>query len=310
MAEAAAAAAAGERGIPYLAYCEADALMAGAWSSSMDWALGFIEPLYAALLPQEGAVELVMGSLRRVAEASGRHGAFYMDLGVSDGLAKALQGEFPGEAEASSLIASGMSLNASGVTQLRDRKAYRDALAASIELMQDPAYLALLEGSGFSATATRSVGANAGIPYDLITMNYELAEGAGPEAAAVKALMAKLSSYSYAYADDKAFFSFGPAIEAVNMARRNGAFKPLSAERSFRELRAGAPLDARGVFYLSSRRLMRLIMQFLPERGPLPFAYGDLTGLLSWFSASPGRLGWGLGLGAEDIKAFKSLAER
>lgn len=94
------------------------------------------------------------------------------------------------------------------------------------------------------------------------------------------------------------------------MARRNGAFKPLSAERSFRELRAGAPLDARGVFYLSSRRLMRLIMQFMPERGPLPFAYGDLTGLLSWFSASPGRLGWGLGLGAEDIKAFKSLAER
>lgn len=310
LAEAAAAASAGERGIPYLSYCEADALMAGAWSSSMDWALGFIEPLYAAILPQEGAVELVMGSLRRVAAASGRHGAFYLDLGVSDGLAAALQGEFPGEAEASALIASGLSLNASGVMQLRDRQAYRDAVAASIELMQDPAYRALLEGSGFSATATRSVGANAGIPFDLIRIDYELAEGAGPQAAAVKALMAKLSSYSYAYADDKAFFSFGPAIEAVNMARRNGAFKPLSAERSFRELRAGAPLDARGVFYLSSRRLMRLIMQFMPERGPLPFAYGDLTGLLSWFSASPGRLGWGMGLGAEDIKAFKSLVER
>lgn len=310
LAEAAAAASAGERGIPYLSYCEADALMAGAWSSSMDWALGFIEPLYAAILPQEGAAELVMDSLRRVTAASGRHGAFYMDLGVSDGLAKALQGDFPGEAEASALIASGLSLNASGVMQLRDRQAYRDALAASIELMQDPAYRALLEGSGFSATATRSVGANAGVPFDLITMNYELAEGAGPEAAAVKALMAKLSTYSYAYADDKAFFSFGPAIEAVNMARRNGAFKPLSAERSFRELRAGAPLDSRGVFYLSSRRLMRLIMQFMPERGPLPFAYGDLTGLLSWFSASPGRLGWGMGLGAEDIKAFKSLVER
>lgn len=310
LAEAAAAASAGERGIPYLSYCEADALMAGAWSSSMDWALGFIEPLYAAILPQESAVELVMASLRRVTAASGRHGAFYLDLDMSDALAKALLSESPGEAEASSLIASGLSLNASGVTQLRDRQAYRDAMAAMVELMQDPAYRALLESSGFSATATHSVGANAGIPFDLISMKYELAEGAGPEAAAIRALMAKLSSYAYAYADDKAFFSFGPAIEAVNMARRNGAFKPLIAERSFRELRAGAPLDARGVFYLSTKRLMSLIMQFMPDREPLPYAYGELTGLLSWFSASPGRLGWGMGLGAKDIKAFKSLAER
>lgn len=312
LAEAADAAAAGERGIPYLSYCEADALMTGAWSSSMDWALGFIEPLYAAILPQEGAAELVMDSMRRITAASGRHGAFYMDLDLSDGLAQALRGDFPGEAEAGALLASGLNLSASGVIQLRDRQAYRDAMAASIELMRDPAYRALLEGSGFSAAATRSVGANAGIPYDLIKMDYDFVEGAGTEAeaAAMKALLAKFSTYSYAYADDKAFFSFGPAIEAVNMARRNGAFKPLSAERSFRELRAGAPLDARGVFYFSSKKLMRLIMQFMPDQGPLPFAYGELTGLLSWFSASPGRLGWGMGLGAEDIKAFKSLAER
>jgi hypothetical protein len=53
---------------------------------------------------------------------------------------------------------------------------------------------------------------------------------------------------------------------------------------------------------------MRRIMQVLPEdKNILHFGYGDLYGVLGWISASPGQLGLGLGLGAEDIKAFRSL---
>jgi hypothetical protein len=55
---------------------------------------------------------------------------------------------------------------------------------------------------------------------------------------------------------------------------------------------------------------MRRIMQILPaEQNILPFGFGDLYGVLGWFSASPGRLGLGFGLGAEDIKAFRSLPD-
>ncbi len=307
LADIAAKASAGERSLPYLSYCERDALFSFAWSSPMDWAMDLLEPLYAAILPQEGAADLVMGIMRQSVAASGANGAMSMDLRVSDRLAQAFKGPQPDEAEVLALLSEGLSLDLSGAMQLKDRQAFRDALAASVDIVNSSAYQELMAGSGLSLSASRSVGANAGIPYDLYTMDFEPGESLGDAGAAFQALMAKLGSYAYAYAGDKVYYSLGGAAGAVDLARRNGPERNLSSDAAFKTLRAGAPLDTRGLFYLSTKRLVRLIMQFKADQAPMPFAYNELSGFMSWFSVSKDALGWGMGLGAEDIKAMVAL---
>ncbi|HAE22205.1 MAG TPA: hypothetical protein DCG47_07775 [Spirochaetaceae bacterium] len=307
LADIAAKASAGERSLPYLSYCERDALISGAWSSPMDWAMDILEPLYAAILPQEGAADLVMGIMRQSMEASGANGALSMDLRISDRLAAAINGPQPDEDEVLKLLSEGLSIDLSGVMQLKDRQAFRDALAASVDIVNSSAYQELMAGSGMALSASRSVGANAGIPYDLYTMSFEPGDTFGDGGAAFQALMAKLGSYAYAYAGDKVYYSLGAATGAVDLARRNGPLRSLSSDTAFKTLRAGAPLDTRGLFYLSTKRLVRLIIQLKADQTPLPFAYNELSGFMSWFSVSKDKLGWGMGLGAEDIKAMVAL---
>jgi hypothetical protein len=307
LADVAAKASAGERSLPYLSYCERDALFSFAWSSPMDWAMDMLEPLYAAILPEEGAADMVMGIMRRSVAASGANGAMSMDLRLSDRLAAAVNGPQPDDEELLALLSEGLSLDLSGVMQLKDRQAFRDALAASVDIVNSSAYQELMAGSGMSFSAARSVGANAGIPYDLYTMNFEPGDAFGDGGAAFQALMAKLGSYAYAYAGDKVYYSLGGAAGAVDLARRNGPLRSLSGDAAFKTLRAGAPLDTRGLFYLSTKRLVRLIIQLKADQTPLPFAYNELSGLISWFSVSRDKLGWGMGLGAEDIKAMVAL---
>ena len=48
----------------------------------------------------------------------------------------------------------------------------------------------------------------------------------------------------------------------------------------------------------------------MPEdREPLGFNAANLSGLLMWLDATPGTLGFGLGLGAEDVKAVAAIAD-
>ena len=44
------------------------------------------------------------------------------------------------------------------------------------------------------------------------------------------------------------------------------------------------------------------------DQEPLGFNAANLSGLLMWLDATPATLGFGLGLGAEDVKAAVAIA--
>jgi len=149
-----------------------------------------------------------------------------------------------------------------------------------------------------------------GMPYDAYTYSFETQGESSAEAAAVAKLMGGLISPVYFYAEDKAFFGLGPLKAAAASIPKQGARHPIRADKTFKALRAGAPADTRAIFYLSTKALSKLVLRARPEdQSPLGYNTGRLSGLLSWFDASPTTAGFGLGIGAEDIKALKAILE-
>jgi hypothetical protein len=203
------------------------------------------------------------------------------------------------------LLARGLGLKVTGALELTDRQAFRDAAAKAITFAKDPAYTELLASSGFSIDIDRAVGMVEGMPYDAYTYSFALQEHKGDQSAAVMELMGKLISPVYIYKEDKAYFGLGSLREAAATIPLSGARQPLRADRTFKALRAGAPADTRALFYLSTKALSRLVLRALPEEQPaLGYNAGKLSGLLTWFDASPATVGFGMGIGAEDIKAL------
>jgi hypothetical protein len=306
-------AAAGDKSLPYLSYCEADALMSFAWSSPADWGIPIVEGLYKLLMPEATLVETMMASLKGYAAATGNNGAASIGIGVSEEMARAIRsGQDLDDAAALELIARGLSLSVSGAMELKDRQAFRDTSASMMDIVHLPGYADLMSASGLALDVKRKVGTVRKMPYDSYSYEFTAADGEDDGTmAAVTALIGKLLSPVYVYKDDKAYIGMGKPESLNALIDKNAAKAPLNADKAFKALRAGAPADTRALFYLSTQGLMRLVMRFMPQdQGPLDFNMGRLSGFLSWFDASPGTMGFGMGLGAEDIRAIVALAKK
>lgn len=304
-------AAAGDKSLPYLSYCEADALLSFAWSTPADWGIPILEGIYKLVMPEATLVDTIVASFKAYAAAAGDNGATSVGIGVSEEMAKAIRsGQDLDDAEALDLVARGLSLDVSGAMELKDRQAFRDTSASMMDLVHDPEYAELMSASGMTVDVKRKVGTVRKMPYD--SYSYEFAASDGQDdgtKAAVTALIGKLLSPVYVYKDDKAYLGMGKPESLNALIDRNAAKSPLNADKAFKALRAGAPADVRALSYLSTQGIMRLVMRFMPQdKGPLDFNMGKLSGFLSWFDASPGTMGFGMGIGAEDIRAIVALS--
>ena len=306
-------AASGQLPLPYLSYLETDALFSMTWSAKADWAIGILETLYGTILPDEALLSKSLAAMKASTAATGANGAVNFDLRLSDELASAIKTGSPSGDEAIPLLGRGLSFDVAGVMQLTDRQGFRDALRDSLALLEDPAYQSVLKDNKLELLVNRKVGILDGQPFDSFEYGVRSADGEGMAGEVLEifsAMAGPLLAPVYVYRGDKAYLGFGLPETLRPLIGRDRAVRPLQSAPRFRALRGGAPADARGLIYLSTGTLMRRIMQILPEdKSILPFGYSDLYGVLGWFSASPGQLGFGLGLGAEDIKAFRSLAD-
>jgi len=186
---------------------------------------------------------------------------------------------------------------------VRDRQAFRDAAAAQMELVKDPAYAGMLAGSGLSVNIERSKGILDGMPFDA----YRYRFGDAPYAELLERLLAPV----YVYRDDKAYIGFGAPERLRPMLARGAAQKPLQRDQSFSSLRAGASADTRALWFVSTKVLYRLIMRLKPAgSAPLSFDARSLVGILGWFDATPTTIGIGIGMGAADIKAAVELLKQ
>lgn len=309
LAPLASRAAAGDATLPYLSYCDANALVSVAWSAPNDWSLPLMEALYSLVMPDHDLADAAMASMKAYAAAAGMNGGMSFGIEPSEELMRAFRAGIRGEDEAlMSMIERGLGLRVSGALELIDRQAFRDASAKSVDFAKDPAYTELLASSGFSMDIDRTVGVVDGMPYDSYTYSFAAQGDSGDRTGAVAELLGRLISPVYFYHEDKAFLGLGPIKEAAAAIPKAGARQPLRTDRTFKALRAGAPADARALMYVSTKALSRLVLRARPEgQAALGYNAGKLSGVLTWFDASPTSAGFGFGIGSEDIKAMIAL---
>ncbi|HUW71429.1 MAG TPA: hypothetical protein VMX33_14470 [bacterium] len=304
LATMAAKAARGDRSLPYLSYCDSDALMSFAWSTPQDWSAPFMEALYSLIMPGSDLVKTSLESMRAYAAAAGMNGGASVDVGLSDELIRTLtSGSSIDEQETLALVSRGLTLDAAGAVELKDRQAFRDVSANMMAVVKDPAYASVLAASGFSLDIERTIGMLDGLPFDL----YRYRFGDAPYAALLERLVAPV----YVYRDDKAYIGLGAPEKLRPLLARGAAQKPLQRDQSFMSLRAGAPADTKAIWYVSTKALNRLIMRLKPaDSAPMAYDARALVGILGWFDATPATLGIGIGIGAEDIKAVVELLKQ
>jgi len=300
---------AGDTTLPYLSYCDANALVSVAWSAPMDWSYPLMEALYTLVMPDHDLAEAAMASMKAYAAAAGMNGGMSLAVEPSEELMRAFRAGMQADDEGlMNMLEHGLGLKVSGALELTDRQAFRDASAKSVDFAKDPAYAGLLSSSGFSMDINRTVGVVNGMPYDAYTYSFAAQEESGEQLAAVTELMGRLLSPVYFYHEDKAFFGLGPLKEAASTIPRSGARQPLRTDKAFKTLRAGAPADTRALFYLSTKALSRLVLRAQPEsQAALGYNAGKLSGFLTWLDASPTTVGFGMGIGSEDIKALMTV---
>jgi len=314
-------ASAGDKSMPYLSYCETGALMSVAWSAPSDWSVPILEDFYQLIMPEATFLDTVMSSFKAFSAASGMNGSTSIGVDVSEELAQAIRsGEDLEDAEAMKLISRGITLSVSGAMELTDRQSFRDTTASMLDLVNEPDYVALMAESGLAFDVNRKVGTVRGMPYDRYSYSFSAAESAESAEsvesddemlAVVSELMGNLLSPVYVYKGDKAYMGLGKPESLNGLIDRDSAKAPLRNDKAFKALRAGAPADTRALFYLSTKELARLLLRLLPEsQEPLDFNINGLSGLLSWLDASPGSAGFGLGIGAEDIKALMAISKK
>ena len=312
LAAMAAKASEGDRSLPYLSWCEADALVSFAWSMPQDWFAPVIEAIYRMALPDQAFIETVMDSMSKLAAASGPNGSGSIGLDLSEELVQAIRsGKDLGDDEALALVSRSLGLRVSGAMELRDRQAFRNVTAAMVDIVKNPEYAALMAKAGVSFDISRKVGTVQGMPFDAYSYTFSAAGETGMEKeSALVALLGNLLSPVYVYKDDKAFIGLGSPASVTEAIARGGASLPLRLDKEFKALRAGAPADTRALFYLSTKSLARLALRLMPEsQEPLGFNINALSGFLGWFDATPAGIGFGMAIGAEDIKAIVALVD-
>ena len=312
LAAMAAKASEGDRSLPYLSWCEADALVSFAWSAPQDSFAPVIEAIYRLVLPDQTFMETAMDSMSNLAAASGPNGSASIGLDLSEELVQAIRsGKDLGDEEALALISRSLGLRVSGAMEIRDRQAFRNVTAGMVDIVKNPEYAALMAKAGLSFDIARKVGTVQGMPFDAYSYTFSATGETGMEKeSALVALLGNLISPVYVYKDDKAFMGLGSPASVTEVIARGGARLPLRLDKDFKALRAGAPADTRALFYLSTKSLARLALRLMPEsQEPLGFNINALSGMLGWFDATPESLGFGMAIGAEDIKAIVVIAD-
>lgn len=305
----------GSSSLPYLKYCQADALVSGAWSMPADSLLPLLKPLYGIMLPDPELAALFMDSMDASAAATGLNGAFSLNIGLTPALATAIRNGSLSAGGSMDPLREGLSLDCSVVTQLADRQAYRNALAASMKLTEHPLYARFMDGEGMRMSYDAQSGSSGGVPWDRYSMRLDPGASAAAGAGAQALILELLGGYEYWYKGDKAYCGIGTASAPKDLAARDGAQKPLTGDKAFASLRSGASPDVKAIFYVPSRPLAGLYLKFAPKNGPVAaFDMDKLSGLLCWLSAAkggptkPATLGGGYALGAEEIRAIISLS--
>ncbi|PKL25072.1 MAG: hypothetical protein CVV47_07245 [Spirochaetae bacterium HGW-Spirochaetae-3] len=305
-------ASAGDRSIPYLSFCDSDAIVSIAWSAPYDWGLPLLEALYKAVLGDEGLTAATMDAMKGYAAVAGMNGGMSIGLEPSAEIIQAVRsGDFPEGDEMLAMLGRGLGLKFSGAMDVTDRQAFRDAAGKSLDLTKNPAYQELLASSGFTFDMRRSVGKAGGMPYDAYTYDIKPAEGTVDEGtAAAFRLISDIAAPVYFYSGDNVLFGLGDPAAAAASIRKGGAKRSLRADKAFKAIRAGAPADTRAILYVSTKSLVRLLLRMMPEDGQaLDFSANDMSGMLGWFDATPSTMGFGMGIGAEDIKAIIAIAK-
>lgn len=308
-------ASAGDKSIPYLSYCETDSLVSVAWSAPSDWSMPVLEDFYKLLMPEATFLDTVMASFKAYSLATGMNGATSIGVSLSEELVQAIQsGNDMEDADAMDLITRGLTLSVSGAMELTDRQSFRDTTSSMMDIVKEPDYAELMAASGLGFDVQRKIGTVRGMPYDRYTYQFTAVDAEADDAdmmAGLSTLVGNLLSPVYVYKGDKAYLGLGNPESVNALIDRDGARVPLRNDKAFKALRAGAPADARAVFYLSTKELAKLFFRLMPaDQAPLEFNVNGLSGMLTWLDASPGSMGFGMGTGAEDIKALVAISKK
>ena len=301
-----AAAAGSARGIPFLKYLEADALV-GAASSYDPQALADLVKLYLKTL---GMDKLLGAEYFELLESSyaalGGDSAFSFDISVDpDFPKKAERAQSP--REVSELLERSLSFEAAGVGSLRDRQAYRSVLRRiGSSGIFDPVFRELRASSGITLKLKTTEGETEGIPYDSIRIYPdEKGPGADPASRAVLEELIKKFTFYAGYSKDKYYTALGNPEKLSSAVRRDGALRPIAEDAAYAAFSKTLPEDTRGVYYVSLRKIFGLVSTFSKDKEKLPSE--GLDRLYGYFAASQDRLETGVFLGAGDIRALSAL---
>lgn len=294
------------RGIPFLKYLEADALMGGAASFDPGALSDFVELYVKALGMDKLLGPEYFDLLESSYAAMGADSAFSFDVSIDpDFLSKAERVQSPGEI--SELLGRSVSFDASGAGSLRDRELYRSALRrlGQAGLFGD-AFRELLGSSGLKMDFDVSEGSVEGVPYDSIRVDLG-GEGLGADPGTrviLDVLLKKLTVYA-GYSKDRYFMALGDPAKLPPAVKRDGAARPISQDKAYGSFAATLPKDTRGVYYISLRKIFGLVAAFSKDKGKLPDQ--GLDRLYGYFAASEDSLETGFFLGAGDIRALVGL---
>lgn len=304
-------AATGTMSIPYLAYCESDALVSAAWSAGSAWVNDALGLLQSTMLPGNALAGQMLATMRAWTTAAESDGA--MSMRLSQESTRVIREGSRSDPDLLALLTSALPYSFSATLQAADRQQFRDALAANMDLMRTSAYRTLLADSGLDLTVSRTVGRIDGQPFDSYQYGLAAPDASSPAAKTaneLRNLLGPLLNPVYVYRDDKAYLSLGNPVRAETPIGQEKNRRPLATDQAFKALRGRTPPDTKALIYLSTSRIIRLAMQAtVQENRILPFGFTALQGLLLWFNAQPGYMGTGIGLGAEDIRALRSLLD-
>ncbi len=297
------------KGLPYIKYLEADALMGGVSSYDPSGLSQFIR-IYLKALGMEGYFgERYFELLESSCSAQGPDNAFSFDISLDpDFIRKAGQAHTP--EEISDLIKTSFSLEFSGTASLRDRDLYRKTLKLLEERdIFGEVFHRLLESSGVELGIRVAEGRVDGLDYDAI--RFEIASptlsGNRESKAAIDALTGLMTLYSHSKSD-RAYTTMGEPGLLIEALKRDRAKVPLSGDSRYKEYASSLPKETRGVYYLSLRRIYEILAPFVPN---IPTVDPDsLDKLYIYYAVGKENLEMGFFLGAGDVRSIIELVSK
>lgn len=302
-----------EPSIPFLRYADAKSLVSAAWSMPPAWSKRLLEPIYEAAFRSSGDLMGKGESLFQAAAGLGNDGALSLGLGLSDDLTRRIRASDLGQSDAAAKeVIKGLLVDCSYVYRLSDRKEFRAYLAGLDETFTRS--FSALGAEGKRVLVSAESGTDGSYPWDRVSLSLKAVKSNQPESM-LDSVLGLVGSHTYWYQGDLAAGAIGASDEPKALLGRGRAESPLSDDKRFAASRTGMGPHTRFIMRVSIERLLELVSKVTnPETPPASRDATDFRGLYFWLSAlrdGPGRLplmGFGISLGAEDLKGFISLA--